>query len=209
MPASIQITFGHRTHGCRVASAACDTAGSTTQHPEDRDVDWTDKEQIRRSRWMYGFKTAAKAQLKIACQSFTGIVVVRVGNNRFMRINMFVTILGTLLLWSNISNNLTFLGIALIGFTLGPVLPTLLADTPKRTGLRFSANAVGFQIAAAGIGLALLPGLAAWVAVQVGLESIGAYLFLIALVSFIVHEGLVIHDRRGQQALSAHVVAGD
>lgn len=144
-----------------------------------------------------------------AGRMFTGIVVGRVGNNRFMRINMFVTILGTLLLWSNISNNLTFLGIALIGFTLGPVLPTLLADTPKRTGLRFSANAVGFQIAAAGIGLALLPGLAAWVAVQVGLESIGAYLFLIALVSFIVHEGLVIHDRRGQQALSAHVVAGD
>ena len=25
---------------------------------------------------MYGFKTAAKAQLKIECQSFTGIVVV-------------------------------------------------------------------------------------------------------------------------------------
>ena len=41
-----------------------DRAGSSTTHPEDRNVDWTDPKQIRTSRWMYGFKTAAKAQLK-------------------------------------------------------------------------------------------------------------------------------------------------
>jgi len=140
---------------------------------------------------------------------FTGMVVARVGNDRFMRINMLLTIVGTLLLWANISNNLTFLGIAVIGFTLGPVLPTLLADTPKRAGLRHSANTVGLQIAASGIGLALLPGLAAWVAVQVGLESIGAYLFLVALLSFVTHEGLLLYDRRERQTLAAQVVAGD
>lgn len=140
---------------------------------------------------------------------FTGIVVSKVGNDRFMRINMFLTIIGTLLLWSNVSNNLSFLGIAMIGFTLGPVLPTLLADTPKRAGLRHTANTVGLQIAASGIGLALLPGLAAVVAERVGLETIGVYLFLIALISFVVHEGLLLYDRHERQALAAPVVAGD
>lgn len=140
---------------------------------------------------------------------FTGMVVSRVGNNRFVRINMLLTIIGTLLLWSNLSSNLTFLGIALIGFTLGPVLPTLLADTPKRSGVRHVANTVGLQIAASGIGLALLPGLAAWVAVQVGLESIGAYLFGVALLSFLIHEGLVLHDKREHQAVAAQAAAGD
>ncbi|MBZ0302928.1 MAG: MFS transporter [Anaerolineae bacterium] len=140
---------------------------------------------------------------------FTGMVVSRVGNNRYMRINMFLTILGTLLLWSNLSNNLTFLGIAVIGFTLGPVLPTLLADTPRRVGLRHQANTVGLQIAASGIGLALLPGLAAFVAERAGLETIGAYLFLVALVSFVVHEGLVLHDRHERQSVTVPVVAGD
>ena len=53
-----------------------DRAGSSTTHAEDRDVDWTNSEQIRRSQWMYGFKTAAKAQLKLECQGFSSIVVV-------------------------------------------------------------------------------------------------------------------------------------
>eukprot|EP01044_Picomonas_judraskeda_P022663 COSAG03_NODE_5715_length_1189_cov_22.644037_1_plen_183_part_01 len=36
-----------------------DRAGSSTAHPEDADVDWSDPQSIKRSRWMYGFRTAA------------------------------------------------------------------------------------------------------------------------------------------------------
>ena len=142
----------------------------------------------------------------------TGMVVDRVGNDRFMRINMFITITGTLLLWANISNNLTFLGIAIIGFTLGPVLPTLLADTPKRVSMRHSPNTVGLQVAGAGIGLAILPGLAAVVAERVDLEMIGLYLLLVAVASFIVHEALLLYERRerARHAVTAsQPVAGD
>ena len=140
---------------------------------------------------------------------FTGLVVERIGNNRFMRLNMFITVIGTLLLWSNLGDLFTFAGIAIIGFTLGPVLPTLLADTTRRVGLHHVANTVGLQIAAAGLGLATLPGAAAYVAERVGLETIGAYLFLIALISFLIHEGLVVHDRREQIAFANQTVAGD
>ncbi len=140
---------------------------------------------------------------------FTGLVVERIGNNRFMRLNMFATVIGTLLLWSNLGDIFTFAGIALIGFTLGPVLPTLLADTTRRVGLNHVANTVGLQIAAAGVGLATLPGAAAYVAERVGLETIGAYLFLIALLSFLIHEGLVIFDRREQPTFAGEALAGD
>jgi fucose permease len=144
-----------------------------------------------------------------AGRMFTGLVVERIGNDRFMRVNMLVTVIGTLLLWSNLGDMFTYAGIALIGFTLGPVLPTLFADTNKRVGLRHIANAVGLQIAASGLGLALLPGLAAWVAERAGLETIGAYLFLLALLSFLVHEGLLLHDRHEQRTVTAQAVAGD
>ena len=53
-----------------------DRAGSSTTHAEDRDVDWTNSEHIRRSQWMYGFRTAAKKVIAIECQGFSGIVVV-------------------------------------------------------------------------------------------------------------------------------------
>ena len=53
-----------------------DRAGTTTQHPEDKDVDWEDPEQIRGSQWMYGYKTAAKAQIKAFSQGFDGTLVI-------------------------------------------------------------------------------------------------------------------------------------
>jgi hypothetical protein len=53
-----------------------DRAGSSTKAPEDDDLDWTDPQDIKRSRWLYGFQTAAKKVMAVECQSFDGIVVV-------------------------------------------------------------------------------------------------------------------------------------
>ena len=137
---------------------------------------------------------------------FTGLVVDRVGNDRFMRISMFITMIGTLLLWSNLSDNLTFAGIAIIGFTLGPVLPTLIADTPRRVGIRHAPNTIGLQVASSGIGTAVLTGLAAAVAERAGLETIGLYLFLVALASFLTHEGLLMWQRREHEMIGQPMV---
>eukprot|EP01043_Picozoa_sp_COSAG02_P055664 COSAG02_NODE_6492_length_3539_cov_1.962209_2_plen_658_part_00 len=53
-----------------------DRAGSSTKAPEDDGLDWSDPQDIKRSRWMYGFRTAAKKVMAVECQSFDGIVVV-------------------------------------------------------------------------------------------------------------------------------------
>ena len=51
-----------------------DRAGTSTTSPKDKDVDWTEKEQVRASEWMYGFKTAAKAIIKTESQGFSGLL---------------------------------------------------------------------------------------------------------------------------------------
>ena len=56
-----------------------DRAGTSTQHPVDAwmsEEDWRDAAKIRSSRWMFGFKTAAKKALAVESQSFDGILVV-------------------------------------------------------------------------------------------------------------------------------------
>ena len=60
----------------KVLKMGFDRAGSSTAHPEDADVDWSDPQSIKRSRWMYGFRTAAKKVMAIECQSFDGVVVI-------------------------------------------------------------------------------------------------------------------------------------
>ena len=53
-----------------------DRKGSSTTHPEDENVDWTDKEQVRSSKWMYGFVTAAKKVISTESQGFAGKLVI-------------------------------------------------------------------------------------------------------------------------------------
>ena len=126
----------------------------------------------------------------------TGLVIDRIGNVLLLRLSMLGTVGGVLLLWLHPSDLLSFIGIALIGLTLGPILPTLLADTPERTGALHSPNTVGFQIAASGVGLALLPGVAAFVAARAGLEIIGPFLMALAVISYVVYEVMVSRERR-------------
>ena len=126
----------------------------------------------------------------------TGVLVERIGNNRFMRASMLITIVGALLFRSNLGESPTFAGIALIGLSLSPVLPLLLADTPGRVGAAHSPNTVGLQIGSSGVGMAVVPALMAVLAERVGLETIGVGLVLIAFLSFLVHDGLLALERR-------------
>jgi fucose permease len=84
-----------------------------------------------------------------------------------------------------------FLGLALIGFSLAPLFPLLISHTPKRLGAAHAPNAIGFQVAAAGLGLSLVPGLAGVLAESLGLEIIGPFLLLASIATFLLHEVIV------------------
>jgi fucose permease len=51
----------------------------------------------------------------------------------------------------------TLFGLAALGFSCGPIFSALVATTPLRLGRAHTANAVGFQVAAAALGQSLLP----------------------------------------------------
>lgn len=69
------------------------------------------------------------------------------------------------------------IGIAVTGFAIAPIFPGLVSDTETRTGRRHQANCIGMQIAAAGLGAALVPGMAGLLARFLGLEAIPICLF--------------------------------
>ncbi|MEN3334919.1 MAG: hypothetical protein V7641_4284 [Blastocatellia bacterium] len=98
--------------------------------------------------------------------------------------------LGAALIWLNLSNLSSFLGLALMGFAAGPIFPSMIAATPGRLGEAHTANAVGFQIAAAVLGQSLLPATVGVVASRLGLESVGPSLLLAALLLIALHESL-------------------
>ena len=117
-----------------------------------------------------------------------GFVVGRLGVVTSSRLGMLGMTVGSALVWWRASGVLSFLGLALIGFSLAPLFPLLISDTPRRVGGAHAPNTIGFQVAAAGLGIALLPGLAGVLAENLGLETVGPFLFVTSAVTLLLHE---------------------
>ncbi len=67
---------------------------------------------------------------------------------------------GAVLLWWNPDPVIGYAGLVILGFAQAPLFPLLISQTPKIVGAAHAPNAIGFQVAGAGIGVALLPSLA-------------------------------------------------
>ena len=121
----------------------------------------------------------------------SGFFAERIGIDRLSRCCLLVAGSGALLFASRLPAEAAILGISLVGLGLAPLFPCLMSRTPRRLGTRLSAHAIGFQVAAAMIGAAAVPGVLGFMAGTAGLETvpIGAVV-LFALLIFL-HERLV------------------
>jgi fucose permease len=125
-----------------------------------------------------------------------GWVVDHMDARLMVRVCLLGAALGAALICLNINNTLNFIGLGIMGFMFAPVFPTLMAQTPGRTGLRHAANAIGFQGAIAGMGVSLLLALAGWLAERFGVEIIDLYLLAGTLATFALHEIILFRESR-------------
>jgi fucose permease len=98
------------------------------------------------------------------------------------------------------SNGISFAGLALIGFAQAPIFPLLISETPKRLGTSLATRAIGYQVGAAGFGIAVLPGLAGVIAKAWGLEQIGRFILVASICLFALHELILQRTAAYQQA---------
>ncbi len=130
-----------------------------------------------------------------------GVLADRINNIVIIRFALLGALLGAILLWLNLADFFGFIALALIGFSLAPVFPTMIAETPRRVGIRHAANSIGVQIGAAGIGVGVLPGLGGVLAKNIGLEVIGPFLVVVALANFMLHEIILLRESQSEPQL--------
>jgi len=153
--------------------------------------------------------TTAGAWISVYWASLTigrilfGIVAGRIGVTPLIRAGMLGMICGAALVWWNPVMLLGFLGLALMGFSVAPLFPLSISDTPRQVGSRHAPNAIGFEVAGASVGLTLLPALAGTLAQHLGLETIGPFLFVASVLVFALHEVSVSRALRRRNAESA------
>lgn len=112
----------------------------------------------------------------------SGALVERISVRTLLQLSMLGAILGVVLLWLNLAVWLSFIGVALLGLSLAPMFPSFIALTPGRMGPEHAANTVGFQVASAMLGGTSIVGGFGLVASRVGLEALGPYLLVVALL---------------------------
>ncbi|MCB0029377.1 MAG: MFS transporter [Anaerolineales bacterium] len=117
-----------------------------------------------------------------------GQVTAWLGSQRLLRLSHLLALLGAILLSIPSMPVLGFAGLALIGFAVAPIFPTLIQLTPQRVGRKAAATAVGFQVGVTSLGIALLPGLAGILIDRISLEVVGPFLIVVALICLAVNE---------------------
>jgi fucose permease len=99
-----------------------------------------------------------------------------------IRLGLAGALAGAMLLWWNPGPIPSLMGVVMLGFCIAPIFPGLVSNTSQRVGRRDAANTIGMQIGAAGLGAALLPGLAGILAQRFTMESIPAFLVLLLIL---------------------------
>ena len=118
----------------------------------------------------------------------SGALAGRLTGDGLLRLGNIGALVGTSLIWWDPGMSSGFLGLTVLGLALAPIYPTLIAETPKHLGPIHATSAIGFQVAAAYLGTAAIPGLAGVLAASVGLEIIGPCLFGTAALLLVLQE---------------------
>lgn len=153
-------------------------------------------------QWAYSLFTRARALTPVVAGNWVsiywgtftvgriifGFIAARAGLIPLLRTCTAGIIVGAALLWSNVDAAISGLGLALIGLCVAPLYPSSTSLTPERVGADHAANAIGFQVAAGGLGFALMPSLAGVLARAAGLETLGPFLLMAGVVTLLLHE---------------------
>ena len=137
---------------------------------------------------------------------FLGVLIDRFGFARSMRAMLGGAFLGTILLWWNPVEGVSFAGLAILGFSLAPVFPTLIAVTPRVLGNRLAANAIGMQMAFGGLGMAALPWFAGFLAERTTLEIISPFIIVSLFLAMLLFELMLRRKADPQVQTRAGVV---
>lgn len=92
-------------------------------------------------------------------------------------------------------NGLALAGLALLGFSLAPIYPAMMSQTPMRLG-PLADHAVGFQVGAAMLGATCLPGLGGLVLERAGIAWLNGMIGVQVAALGLILTGLIVTARR-------------
>ncbi|MCR5098062.1 MAG: MFS transporter [Lachnospiraceae bacterium] len=119
----------------------------------------------------------------------SGFVSNKLGDRLLIRIGIAVELIGIILVFIPVANYMVAaVGFVIIGTGMGPVYPAIQHMTPYNFGKRYSAAAIGLQMASAYVGTTFMPMVFGVLQEHIGIVFMPGYLLIFAVLNIALLE---------------------
>ncbi len=124
-------------------------------------------------------------------RAIDGFLMMKFSDTQMIRAGQVGIGCGILLMVLPFGNEITIAGFLLVGFGCAPIYPCFIHAIPARFGEDKSQMLIGVQMAAAYVGISLMPPLFGWIANNISIGLLPLFLAVILILMIVSHECLV------------------
>jgi fucose permease len=120
----------------------------------------------------------------------SGFITVKLNNRQMIRLGQGIITCGIIILFFPFRNVTLLPGFFMIGLGCAPIYPSLIHETPKNFGKKYSQAIIGIQMASAYIGTTLMPMIFGRIAAYINFNLFPIFIGIILIVKIIMTEML-------------------
>lgn len=124
-------------------------------------------------------------------RALSGFLTLKCNDTQMIRLGEGVILFGVVLLLLPFGEKIVLAGLLSIGLGCAPIYPSIIHSTPAHFGADKSQALIGVQMAAAYVGICLMPPIFGFLANHVGVFLLPFYLLAILFIMFMMYERLL------------------
>ena len=115
----------------------------------------------------------------------SGFISNKLGDRKLIRIGIFIELFGIIMVFlPDVDYRIAVAGFVIIGTGMGPVYPAIQHMAPANFGKKYSAAAIGLQMASAYVGSTFMPMVFGILQQKAGIGIMPVYILIFALINF-------------------------
>ncbi len=131
-------------------------------------------------------------------RALSGFLTIKLNDTQMIRLGQVLILSGILLLLLPLGGTAGLAGLIIIGLGCAPIYPSIIHSTPDHFGAENSQAVIGVQMAAAYVGILVMPPVFGLIATHISASLLPLYLLAILLLMAVMHEKLLKQTVHGK-----------
>ena len=131
-------------------------------------------------------------------RALAGFLTIKFNDTQMIRLGQVLILSGILLLLLPLGGTAGLAGLIIIGLGCAPIYPSIIHSTPDHFGAENSQAVIGVQMAAAYVGILVMPPVFGLIATHISASLLPLYLLAILLLMAVMHEKLLTQTVHGK-----------